>query len=216
MLFRSGGIAPPSANPEDLTFYRSSKAVSEVGGKIYVTNTGAYNQYGRYMVGDDVSFTIEYFVFSRPKKGADRFGMRVRDEESKITFSSENPALNIIKIFSSSLESLYWQGSNSPWLTPMHISVPTDAPTPSGYPPAFLPTSTRVYWASSQSIDTNTGRQQTYITRYIRGIFIDSSGNMVSTAKTTQDIVINGTYGRFNRSPNESMPIEVILADVGP
>lgn len=201
----TNGAVEPACSVDCIIFYRCSLPLVRLGGKIHLCSMGSWNGNWWYNEGF-ASGVVEYFVFSRPAH-AGVMGMVVRDEEGGITFSSGAPSLKVIGVYSTAMESVQYAGST---LLPRPFSSQTGLSSQSGTPMAFSLGGTRVYWSS-----TPTDRNDTDVIRRARGMHVNSSGVFSTSPVMTGRTIYSGNAGRFNRSPNASMPLTLLLADVG-
>ena len=204
----TGGAVEPAHSDKSVVFYISPLPMVRMGGRLYLASMGSYNQ-GWWSGQATASGTVEYFVFSPPPAvNTEPFGINVFDENGNATFNNGGPALKILTVASYSGDNYQLAGDTRVYI-PFTVSAGLSGVTGKL---AFALGGTRVYWTSAQLASGNNFFTDTY--RTARGVHLDTSLNMRTSTIQTGFTRYPGRQGNFNYSPNGSMPVTMIVADV--
>lgn len=203
-----GGTLEPAVPEGSLIFYKSSLPLVKVGNMLYLASLGQWN--GNWWYGQGaVSGTVQYFVFSPPAPvNPEVFGINVFDEFGNPTFNNAAKALKVVSVINRHEDS-YQLAQTLRVYRPFTANVGL-----AGYSGdlAFSMGGTRVYWTSIQLASGGVFFTDTY--RSVRGMFLDSNNTFSTSTIRTGFRRYGGSTGNFNYSPNGSMPVSMVVADV--
>lgn len=203
----TSGVLEPTHSSDSVVFYKTPLPLVRRAGMLYLASMGSYNK-GWWSGQATASGTIEYFVFSPPPAvNTEPFGINIYDENGNPTFNNSRAALKVVSVVNHSGDNYQSVG-----VTKVYIPFTVDVGL-AGVPNlAFAMGGTRVYWTSAQLASGNNFFTDTY--RTVRGMHLDSSNNLRTSTIQTGFTRYPGRQGNFNHSPNGSMPISMIVADM--
>lgn len=205
----AGGVALPVVPTGGMIFFQATHPLAIVNNVIKLMSVGRYNQ--GWWAEEFVAGTVTYYIFVRPEDATigNSMGLEVYAPDGKLSFSAGKQSMKLEDSFYTTTENYTSEGRT-------RIYLPFTATTglPAGKSLAFSVGGTRVYWTSTQFINPQTGQLFTDTWRLVRGMRLDGSNNLQTSAAQTARQRLSGQQGNFNYSPNGAMPISALIVDV--